>query len=91
MKAMAFLYLLFTLITMSKVRKANNEVQLGKTFEVTKSVIKSTKQLTSEVNPITNLPTLVKAVMAEAERIRQQKKSKKEGYWMKISNKIYKM
>jgi hypothetical protein len=55
------------------------------------SKIKSTKQEVAETNPITNLPTLVKAVKAEAERIRQQKRPKKKGYWMKIGNKIYKM
>lgn len=53
--------------------------------------IKSTKQEVSETNPISNLPTLVKAVKAEAERIKQQKKGKKKGYWMKVGNKSYKM
>lgn len=55
------------------------------------SAIKSSKQEVAETNPITNLPTLVKAVKAEAERLKQQKKPKKKGYWMKIGNKTYKM
>lgn len=55
------------------------------------SVLKSRKQELVEVNPIVNLPTLVKAVIAEAERLRKQKKPKKKGYWMKIGSKIYKM
>jgi hypothetical protein len=56
------------------------------------STKRSTKLEPLETSPIANLPTLVKAVNAEAERIKQQKKiNKKKGYWMKIGNKIYKM
>lgn len=56
------------------------------------SAKESTKQEFLEKSPIANLPLLVKAVKAEASRIRQQnKQKKKKGYWMKIGNKIYKM